>query len=123
MEPDIPHDLKAEKAILGAILINNDALVKVLGVLSKHDFFIGKHIYIFAAMSHLYSKDEPIDLITLSQTLKEQNVLDRAGGIDYLTSLAENTTTSAEILKDAEIIKDLSIRRDIISKDTLCPHI
>lgn len=115
-----PHNLEAEQAILGGILINNDALNQIIDILSGEDFYREAHALIFEGMLALYNRDDPVDLITLSQVLKENGVLGKVGGIDYLTSLAEATSTSAGIMYHAEIVKDLSTRRRLISQ---CSHI
>ena len=115
-----PHNLEAEQAILGGILINNDALNQVIDILSGEDFYREAHALIFEGMLALYNRDDPVDLITLSQVLKENGALGKVGGIDYLTSLAEATSTSAGIMYHAEIVKDLSTRRSLISQ---CSHI
>ena len=115
-----PHNLEAEQAIVGGILINNDALNQVIDILSSEDFYREAHALIFEGMLTLYNRDDPVDLITLSQMLREKGVLDKVGGIDYLTSLAEATSTSAGIMYHAEIVKDLSTRRTLISQ---CSHI
>ncbi len=115
-----PHNLEAEQAIIGGILINNDALNQVVDILSGQDFYREAHTLIFEGMLTLYNKDDPVDVITLSQVLKEKGALDKVGGTDYLASLAEATATSAGIMYHAEIVKDLSTRRNLISQ---CSHI
>ena len=115
-----PHNLEAEQAVLGGILINNDALNQVADILSHGDFYREAHALIFEGMLTLYNRDDPVDVITLSQVLKEREVLDKVGGTDYLASLAEATSTSAGILYHAEIVRDLSTRRGLIRE---CAHI
>ncbi len=115
-----PHNLEAEQAILGGILINNDALNQVADILSSEDFYREAHAHIFEGMLALYNRDEPVDMITLSQVLKENGILDKVGGTDYLASLAEATSTSAGILYHAKIVKDSSTRRGLIRQ---CSHI
>jgi len=115
-----PHNLEAEQAIVGGILINNDALNQVVDILSGEDFYRDAHALIFEGMLTLYNRDDPVDVITLSQVLKEKGVLDKVGGTDYLASLAEATATSAGIMYHSEIVKDLSTRRNLISQ---CSHI
>ena len=110
-----PHNLEAEQTILGGILINNDALNQVVDILSGEDFYREIHAQIFEGMLALYNRDDPVDLITLSQVLKERGALDKIGGTDYLASLAEATSTSAGIMYHAKIVKDLSTRRSLIS--------
>jgi len=115
-----PHNLEAEQAILGGILINNDALNQVVDILSGEDFYREAHTHIFEGMLTLYNRDEPVDLITLSQVLKEKNALEKMGGTEYLASLAEGISTSAGIMYHTEIVKDLATRRDLIKQ---CSHI
>ncbi len=115
-----PHNLEAEQAIIGGILINNDALNQVVDILSGQDFYREAHALIFEGMLTLYNRDDPVDVITLSQVLKEKGALDKVGGTDYLASLAEATATSAGIMYHAEIVNDLSTRRNLISQ---CSHI
>jgi len=115
-----PHNLEAEQAILGGILINNDALNQVVDILSGEDFYREAHTHIFEGMLTLYNRDEPVDLITLSQVLKEKNALEKVGGTEYLASLAEGISTSAGIMYHTEIVKDLATRRDLIKQ---CSHI
>ncbi|MEE8300529.1 MAG: replicative DNA helicase [Desulfatiglandales bacterium] len=111
-----PHNLEAEQAILGSILINNDALNQVVDILSGEDFYREAHACIFEGMLTLYNKDDPVDLITLPQVLREMDTLERVGGTDYLASLVEGTSTSAGIMYHAEIVKDLSTRRNLINR-------
>ena len=115
-----PHNLEAEQAIVGGILINNDALNQVVDILSGEDFYREAHTLIYDGMLTLYNRDDPVDVITLSQVLKEKGALDRVGGTEYLASLAEATATSAGIMYHAEIVKDLSTRRNLIQQ---CSHI
>ena len=109
-----PHNLEAEQTILGGVLINNDALNQVVDILSSEDFYREAHAHIYDGMLSLYNRDDPVDLVTLSQILKEMNLLDKVGGTDYLASLAEATSTSAGIIYHAKIVKDLSTRRSLI---------
>ncbi len=109
-----PHNLEAEQAIVGGILINNDALNQVVDILSGEDFYKEAHALIYEGMLTLYNRDDPVDIITLSQVLKEKAALDKVGGTEYLASLAEATATSAGIMYHAEIVKDLSTRRNLI---------
>ncbi|RLB18317.1 MAG: replicative DNA helicase [Deltaproteobacteria bacterium] len=109
-----PSNVQAEQAILGGILINNDALNQVMDVLAPDDFYREAHQAIFEGMLELYNGGEPIDLITLSQVLDKRKRLENAGDVDYLASLAEAVSTSAGALHHAEIVKDLSIRRKLI---------
>ncbi len=111
-----PHSIEAEQAVLGGILINNDAINNVLDIISADDFYKEAHSAIYEAMVELYNQDEPIDIITVSQYLASKNKLDSIGGSEYLTSLVESVSTSAGITHHAQIIKDFSIRRRLINQ-------
>jgi len=111
-----PHHMEAEQAILGAILINNDALNQVMDILSAGCFYREAHMHLYQGMVDLYNDNEPIDLITLSQYLTEKNLMEKAGGIDYLTSLVDAISTSAGIVYHAEIVRDLSVRRMLLNQ-------
>jgi len=111
-----PQNVEAEQAVLAGILINNDAMHQVVDVLSPVDFYRESHAHLYEGMTELYNNNEPIDLITLSHFLKEKNLLDKAGGPEYLTSLVDAVSTSAGILYHAQIIRDLSVRRKLISQ-------
>ncbi len=110
-----PNNIEAEQAVLGGILMNNDALNQVLDILRPEDFYKEGHSLIFEAMAGLYDQGEPIDLITLTESLKARELLEKAGGQDYLISLVDAVSTSAGLAYHAEIIKDLSIRRKLIA--------
>lgn len=111
-----PHSLEAEQAVLGGILINNEAISHILDILSPDDFYKEAHSSIYTAMMELYNQDEPIDIITISQFLASKNKLDSIGGSEYITSLVESVSTSAGIIYHANIIKDLSIKRKLINQ-------
>lgn len=111
-----PHNIEAEQAILGGILINNDAMNQVMDILSPSDFYRETNESLFEGMAQLYNNDEPIDIITLSAYLNKKNSLEKVGGADYLGSLIETVSTSAGITYHAEIVKGLAIRRKLISQ-------
>ncbi len=111
-----PHNIEAEKAILGGVLINNDSMNQIMDILSADDFYREAHMSIFEGMVYLYNHGEPIDIITLSQFLTKKNLLERIGGSDYLPSIVETVSTSAGIAYHAQIVKDLSVRRKLISQ-------
>jgi len=111
-----PHNIEAEEAILGGILINNDAMNQVIDILSAEDFYREANTHIFEGMIELYNQGEPIDIITLSQFLTRKKLVEKAGGPDYPASLAEAVSTSAGIAYHAEIVKSLSVRRKLIGQ-------
>jgi replicative DNA helicase len=111
-----PHNMEAEQAILGGILINNDAMNQIMDILSPDCFYREAHSCLFKGMIDLYNNNEPIDLITLSQHLREKNLLTKAGGTDYLTALVDAISTSAGIVSHAEIVRDLYVRRRLLTQ-------
>jgi len=111
-----PHNIEAEQAILGGILMNNNAMNQIMDILSSDDFYREANMSLFQGMTELYNRSEPIDVITLSRFLTEKNLLEKVGGIDYLGSLVDAVSTSAGIVYHAEIVKNLSVRRKLISQ-------
>jgi replicative DNA helicase len=111
-----PHNVDAEEAILGGILLNNDSMNQVMDILSPEDFYREANTHIFAGMVELYNQGEPIDIITLSRHLTRKKLVEKTGGPDYPASLAESVSTSAGITFHAEIIKSLSLRRKLIGQ-------
>jgi replicative DNA helicase len=113
-----PQNLEAEQSVLGGILLDNQSLNNVLEILGVEDFYSEAHRKIFAAIVELYDKNEPIDIITLSNILKSKNQIDQAGGISYLSSLADNVPSAANIAHYAKIVKEKSILRRLIGTAT-----
>ena len=113
-----PQNLEAEQSVIGGILLDNQALNSVLEVLHVEDFYSEAHRKIFAAIIELYDRNEPSDLITLSNMLKSKNQLDQAGGASYLSSLADNVPSAANIDHYSKIVKEKSILRNLISTAT-----
>ena len=110
-----PQDLEAEKSIIGAILIDRDAIIAIAQVVKPEHFYKEAHSDIFSAMFALYENREPIDLITLTAQLKKKGVFDKVGGAAYLAELASAVPTAANITQYAQIIRDHFIKRQLIS--------
>ena len=113
-----PQNLEAETSVLGAVLLENEALNRVLEILQEDDFYRNAHRRIFSAILHLYEHSEPVDLITLSEVLKTRGELDDVGGVEYLNSLANAVPTAANISYYAKIIKEKAILRKLINRAT-----
>ena len=111
-----PHNLEAEQAVLGGVLLNNDAMNQLMDILSPDDFYREAHSTIFDGMARLYNESETIDVITLSEMLNRKGRLDKVGGIDYLAILVQSVSTSAGIVYHAQIIRAASVRRQLISE-------
>lgn len=113
-----PHNLEAEQAVLGAILLENDALISAVELVGPEDFYRAAHQRIFETMVRLSEEAEPIDLITLSTRLKDQGLLEEVGGIGYLTELANSVPTAANVAYYAQIIEEKSLLRKLIRTAT-----
>ncbi|HLA04224.1 MAG TPA: replicative DNA helicase [Patescibacteria group bacterium] len=110
-----PQDLDAEKSIIGAIMIDRDAIISIAQVIKPEHFYKEAHSDIFSAMFTLYENREPIDLITLTAQLKKKGVFDNIGGAAYLAELASAVPTAANIAQYAQIIRDHFIKRQLIT--------
>jgi replicative DNA helicase len=110
-----PHNIDLEKSILGALMIDEEAIYKVADMLFPENFYEKKHKLIFDAVTSLYGQQKAIDLLTISAELKKKNNLKDAGGNIYLTELVESVPTSAHVEEYAKLVKDLSVRRKMIS--------
>ncbi len=109
-----PQDLEAERSVLGALMLDKYAIVKIADLLSHTDFYHPTHQHIYAAITELFQHSQPVDLLTVSNKLKEKKVLNDVGGVDYLTELVSNVPTSAHVERYAEIVKEKRVRRDLI---------
>jgi replicative DNA helicase len=110
-----PQNLDVEASLLGSLLIDSDAFIKIGDMISADDFFDAHHNRIFAAMRALHDKRSPIDILTLSEQLKSANQLDAVGGASYLTELTNFVPTAAHLEQYAQIVADKAIRRRLIS--------
>lgn len=107
-----PHSLEAEESLLGCLLIDKDAIIKVVDSILENDFYKTAHQTVFEAMRELYNNQEPIDIITLTNRLEEKGQLNQIGGRSYLAKLANAVATSANVSNYAAIIqKKATLRR------------
>jgi len=113
-----PQNIEAEQSVLGSILLENSAINRVLEILSDRDFYNEAHRKIFNIISELSEKSEPIDLITLSNALRDKNILDSVGGTAYLASLVDNVPSAANVANYARIVKEKAILRGLITSAT-----
>jgi len=109
-----PQDLEAESSVLGALMIDKTAIIKVADILAPRDFYHPTNQKIYEAVLELFERGEPIDLLTVSNRLKTIEQLKDVGGTDYLTELISGVPTSAHITRYAEIVKEKKVRRDLI---------
>lgn len=110
-----PHSDEAETSVLGAILIDKDAIISVAEFLRPEHFYNDLHGLIFKAILGLYEERSPIDIVTLSDKLKKGHALTKIGGSTYLTELTEKVPTAANVEKYGQIIKNLFAKRQLIS--------
>jgi replicative DNA helicase len=113
-----PQNIEAEQSVLGGILIENGAINKVMEILTVDDFYRDSHQRIFNALVDLSERDEPADLITLTNELRKSNQLDPIGGASYLASLIDSVPTAANIEYYAKIVKEKAILRKLIETST-----
>jgi len=114
-----PQNLEAEKAVLGAILLDNQALYKALEVISPDEFYLPKHRRIFEAMITLLTEqNQVVDLVTLSDHLQHAGALEAVGGSAYLTDLAQAVATAASVTYHAKLIHETGINRILINIST-----
>lgn len=109
-----PQNLEAEASLLGAVLIDADALVKIADNVRPDDFFDARHKHIYEAILALYERRSPIDVLTLADQLKTAGMLEMVGGPAYLTELTNFVPTAAHVEQYAEIVAQKAVRRRLI---------
>jgi len=110
-----PHDEEAEKSVLGAILIDKDAIVDIAVVLRPEMFYDDGNGKIYEAMVTLYENRDPIDALTVANWLKEEKLLEKIGGRSYLASLSNAVPVASHSVKYAQIVREKYIKRMLIS--------
>jgi len=111
-----PHNLEAEESILSAILIDNNILLDVLEILSPEDFYKSAHQKIFFSITELFTRNEPTDLVTLTNILREKNKLEEIGGATYLARLVDTVPLAINAQHYAKIVHDKASLRRLIEK-------
>lgn len=109
-----PHSLEAEQSVLGGLMLDNQAWDKVSERVTSKDFYRPEHRVIFESMQRLADQSTPLDVITLSDALEVDEKLDRIGGLAYLTELAKNTPSAANISAYANIVRERAILRQLL---------
>lgn len=113
-----PQNVEAEQSVLGTILLSDHSLSTVLELLVSNDFYRDNHKLIFEAMIVLFERNEPQDIITVANQLKDLNQLDKAGGVAYLAMLTSIVPVTANLLYYAKIIRQKAVLRNLISVNT-----
>lgn len=109
-----PYSLEAEQSILGCLMLDNDKWDFVFEKITSKDFFIDSHKLIFDEMHKLLQIGKPIDLITLSDSLEKNNILEKIGGFSYLAEMSKNSSTTSNIKAYTEIIFEYALIREIL---------
>lgn len=109
-----PHSVEAEQSVLGGLMLDNRAWDQIVDRIRDHDFYRYEHRLIFAAMSRLIEQNKPLDVLTVAETLREKQELDKTGGDVYLFELANNTPSAANIIAYADIVRERSVLRKLI---------
>ena len=113
-----PQNVEAEQSIIGAILIDNEALPKALEIIGIDDFYKTSHRKIFRSMVELFDRNEPIDLITLTDFMKRSDELEAVGGVSYLSSLVNMVPTAANIKYHSKIVREKGLLRSLLRSAT-----
>lgn len=116
MAREFPHDIEAERALIGAMLINPDTCRDILTKANTSDFFEVKHQILFRTLSKMEQDQLPIDVMTVTSHLTESNEINNAGGVDYLLKLVESVPTVAHTNYYLEILRNKAILRNVIIK-------
>lgn len=109
-----PHDLDAERAVIGAMLVSESAVAAVAEKVVAEDFYSETHRVIYGAMNRLYARGDPIDQVTLTNELRSVNEFDRVGGRAYIFQLVESVPTTANSVRYAEIVRGKALLRAVI---------
>ena len=117
-----PQNIEAEQSVLGSLMLDKEAIIKVADIIKPDDFYRGSHTNIYQSMLDLYEKNEPIDLLSLTNKLEEKKQLEEIGGASYLTNLVNMVPTAAHVVHYAKIIKSKKILRDLIGVSEEISH-
>ncbi len=113
-----PQSIEAEQAVLGSLLVNPESITKVVDAVHVEQFYRKAHQVIYAAICDLFEKNEPIDIVTVSQVLKDLGKLDGVGGRQYLSDLAMSVATTANIEYYAKTVSEKALMRALIQAGT-----
>ena len=108
-----PHSLESERIVLGALLLDPDAMIHVAAVLTPEDFYDPVYGSIYRAIRRLYDARTPIDFITVTEALRGHEQVERLGGSAFIAELASEVPTAAHAKQYAEIVRTKSLRREL----------
>ena len=110
----LPHDREAEQSVLGALMLDQNAIAGVRDILDSNDYYEERHRHIYSAAVDLHDRGEPIDIVTLRNELERRGTLARAGGVDYVAELSLVTPAATSVRHYAEIVIEHAVRRRLI---------
>lgn len=113
-----PQSLDAEQAVLGSLMVSSDGITRVVDLIEPESFYRKAHQVIYSAMVDLYEKNEPIDIVTLSQYLKDEGKLENVGGRQYITDLSLSVATTANLEYYAKTVQEKALLRHLIKAGT-----
>ena len=114
-----PQALEMEEAVLGAMMLDKDAVSNVIDILKAESFYLDKHQKIYACFQELFLKNKPIDLLTVTEQLKKSGVLEEIGGAFYLTQLASRIGSTANVEHHARVVSEKHILRELIKSSNM----
>ena len=109
-----PHSIEAEQSVLGAMLLDREAIIAASEHIKPEDFYRDSHREIYEAIMELFDKGEPVDLVTLTERLRQRNTLEAVGGVSFLADLSSSVPTTANVVHYARIIHEKSLLRKLI---------
>ena len=113
-----PQNIEAEESLLGGILIDPESLNKVIDMVSAEDFYKETHGKIYDIMVGLYEKNEPIDIVTVTSAAKDKGVIDKIGGVTYLSALVDQMPSAANIVQYARMVREKGLLRNLMNVAT-----
>lgn len=117
-ERTMPNDIEAEQAVLGALLMDSDALIKVVPIIEPSDFYLEKHRWVYEAMAHLRAEHAAVDFLTVCSELERRGKLDDCGGAAYLSALQNAVPTVLNVETYAVLVYKAAVRRSVIRAST-----
>ena len=118
MMRSLPQSIEAEQSVIGAMLIDKTAIAKVFEKLEEEDFYRDGHKVIYKAIREMYAKDMAVDLVTLLEHLKSADMLEKAGGVTYISELSASVPTTANLSSYIKIVEEKSTLRKLIKTST-----
>jgi len=110
-----PQNIEAEQSLLGCLMLDKNAIIKVVDLIKAEDFYKDIHREIYQTMFELYQRTDPIDLLSVTSRLRERDKLEMIGGSSYLTTLINSVPTATHVLNYAKIVRAKKVLRDLIS--------